>query len=446
MTLIWKLGLWAGIIWLLPVLYFLTKNEFKPKKNIITGVTLPYEAQNDPAVEALLDRCGREMKQICWTGLAAAAPSFLLQGFGAFMTYLLTWTTAACIVLFIPYVRCNKALQALKAERGWKRAADASRMVTDLTAAAGEMRWASPWWFAPPFAAGLAPLFFERELWPLWAVDAALVPLFYFCYRCLYRNRAEVVDADSRRTMALTRIRRYNWGKFWVVMAWAAGAFSIGIWLTRDRPWLCMGVALLYGVAVCAEVVGIELRVRRLQEKLTADCGPEAVDEDDRWIWGIFYYNPNDARMMVNARVGINATFNLAKRPAQIFMLFLAALLLACPLLGVWMMGMERAPVELAVTEAEITGAHFGGEWSVALEDIETVEVVEELPRLRRVAGTGLSNALTGNFNGDGWGKVTVCIDPRVGPWLLVERKDGERFLFGGSEEGAASAAAERLR
>ena len=108
-------------------------------------------------------------------------------------------------------------------------------------------------------------------------------------------------------------------------------------------------------------------------------------------------------------------------------------------------MGMERAPVELGVTETELVGSHYGGEWRVALEDIGSVEVLEERPSLRRVAGTGMDSALTGQFNADGWGRVTCCIDPRTGPWLLVTAEDGTLYLFGASEEGAAEEIAEAI-
>ena len=46
---------------------------------------------------------------------------------------------------------------------------------------------------------------------------------------------------------------------------------------------------------------------------------------------------------------------------------------------------------------------------------------------------------LTGQYNTDSWGRVTCCIDPRTGPWLLVTAEDGTRYLFGASEAGAAA-------
>lgn len=446
MTLFWKLIMWAGIIWLLPLLNAYFKSECKPKKNIIAGVTLPYSAQDDAAVLALLAQYKKDLKLTCWIMLAAAVPSLLLQGFGAFMTYWLTWTILMCLLFYVPYICCNKALRKLKEDRGWRWAEEAPQVVTDLKAAAEEMRWLSPWWFLPPFVISLVPLFFERTVWWLWGLDAVIVPVSYLCYRYLYRNRAEVVDEDSERTLALTRIRRYNWGKCWLIVAWATGFFNVGMWLTLENIWLCMAVILIYGLVVCVSVIGIEFRVRRLQEKLTADSGQGYyVDEDDRWIWGMIYYNPNDARLTINNRTGVGTTINLARRSGQILMGLGLALLLACPLVGVWLMGMERAPVELEVTETEIIGSHYGGEWSVALEDIAEVEVLKERPLLRRVAGTGMESALTGQFNADGWGRVTVCIDPRTGPWLLVTAEDGKLFLFGASEAGAVETIAAKL-
>ncbi|MDE6589079.1 MAG: hypothetical protein K2K53_01770 [Oscillospiraceae bacterium] len=446
MSIGWGLFVWAGIIWMIPFMYFMMKNQCKPKKNIVAGVTLPYEARQDETVLALLEQFRREMKLTCWISLAAVVPSLFIHSFGIFMTVWLLWIVAACFVFFIPYIRCNRALARLKAERGWRRE-DAPQTVIDLNAAVEEMRWISPGWFLPPFLISLIPLLFDRTMWQLWALDAAMVPVFYLCYRYLYRGRAEVVDDNTDRILALTRVRRYNWGRCWLAVAWATGVFNVGMWLTVDHIWWFMAVILTYTLAVCAAVIGIEFRVRSFQEKLTADSGRGYyVDDDDHWIWGLLYYNPNDRRMVVNDRVGINTTVNLARRPAQVLMGLGLALLLACPLAGVWMIGMENAPVELEVTGTELVGSHYGGHWGVALEDIQSAELLDELPQISRVAGTGMASAQTGTYRCEPWGRFTCCIDPRTGPWLLVTRTDGGIYLFGSSTQDGVETALAALR
>ena len=436
MTLGWSLFLWATIVWLAPIMYLVLKNECKPKKNIIVGVVLPVEAHQDPAVLAITERFKRELKYICWLCLAAVVPCLAIRSVGAALTAWMVWAISVGLMPLIPYVRCNKALRKLKAERGWRRE-ERPQVVTDLTAAAAELRWLSPWWFLPPLLIGLVPLLFDRELWWLWASLTAMIPISYACYRYLYRSRAEVVDEDSRRTLALTRIRRYNWGKCWLILAWATGLFGIGLWAALDHPWLSIAVISAYGLIVCAAVIRIEFRVRKLQEKLGNSQG-QYVDEDDQWIWGFLYYAPNDRRMLVNDRVGMNVTFNLARRPAQFIMALILAFVLACPLFGVWLIRMERAPVELEITQTELVASHLSGEWRVALEDIQEVQLLDTRPPLQRVAGTGMDNALTGTFRNDQWGRFTCCIDPRMGPWLLIAGKDGRIYLFGSSAQGEA--------
>ena len=38
------------------------------------------------------------------------------------------------------------------------------------------------------------------------------------------------------------------------------------------------------------------------------------VDDDDCWIDGIYYYNPNDSSKIVSSRFGYNMTYNIATK------------------------------------------------------------------------------------------------------------------------------------
>ena len=88
-------------------------------------------------------------------------------------------------------------------------------------------------------------------------------------------------------------------------------------------------------------------------------------------------------------------------------------------------MGMEKAPVELVVTEEAVTASHYGSAFTVDREDIASLEVLEELPEIRRVAGTGLPSAQTGTFRSEDWGTFTCCVDPT--PGALAPHRDGGR-------------------
>lgn len=254
--------LWGCIIWMVPLMYVLLRNEAKWKKNIVVGATLPYEARQDPEVEEVLRRYRRQLGWSCLAMLALVVPCLFVLRFSVQFIVWFFWIILAMILPQIPFVLTNKALRRIKEERGWHKRSSA-RTVSDLTAAAIPMKWLSPWWFLPPLALSLVPLALDRELWALWLVDAALVVLCYAGYRWLFRLRAEVVDENTELTVALTRLRRYNWGKTWLWIAWATGFFNLGLCLTLEWFWGAMAVTLIYGVVVVVAAIGIEFRVRR---------------------------------------------------------------------------------------------------------------------------------------------------------------------------------------
>ena len=432
--------LWGCIIWIVPLVYVLLRNEAKWKKNIVVGTTLPYEARQDPEVEEVLRRYRRQLGWVSILLLLVVVPCLFIPRFSVQFIVWSFWILLAMILPQIPFVLTNKALRRIKEERGWRQRPSA-QVVSDLTAAAIPMKWLSPWWFLPPLVLSLVPLVLDRELWVLWLVDAILVVFCYVGYRWLFRLRAEVVDENTDLTVALTRLRRYNWGKTWLWIAWATGFFNLGMCLTLEWFWAAMAVTLVYSVVVVVATIGIEFRVRGAQERLTADSGKDFyVDEDDQWIWGMFYYNPNDKRLVVNNRTGVNTTFNMAKRGAQIFMGLTALIMLALPLVGVWLMHEEAIPVELTVTETAVVARHSGTEYEVPFEDIDSVELLTERPDSSRVAGTAMESVSKGRYKNDEWGRFTCCIDPRTGPWLLLRTTDGEIWLFGASDSAATEA------
>ena len=113
--------LWLSMIWLPPLLGLFLRNEAKPKKNIIVGTTLPHEAQGDPAVLALTARYKRELKWVCLALMLPAIPGVFIRDFGLNMLLWMIWILVICVAVNIPYVRCNRALRRLKADRGWRR-------------------------------------------------------------------------------------------------------------------------------------------------------------------------------------------------------------------------------------------------------------------------------------------------------------------------------------
>lgn len=435
--MITNLILWGSVIWIPALLYVILKNEARHKKNIAVGVTLPPAAWEDEEVKAILARYRRALGWTCLGVTLAALPFLWCKSLGVSVTAMCLWLDVCLVAPYVPYWRCNRRLRACKKARGWKKQQPGT--VVNLTQAAQTVRWLSPWCFAAPLAVALVPLALDRQpwIWAVYAVDAAMVLLSWGGYRWLYRNRAETVDADPLRTEALTRVRRAAWGRCWLWTAWSMAALNLCLWLLQSRPLAMMAAIVAVSFVLVVAVIGVELRTRRLQETLTADCtGPLVVDEDEHWIGGILYYNPQDKRLVINDRTGMNSSFNLARPAGRIIMGFCVLLLLAMPLLGVWVWQEETSPVTLTCTDTALVASHAGSRWEIPLDEIQEWERLDEKPGISRIAGTGMDSVQKGTYASK-WGNITVCLDPRTGPWLLVVTEE-KTYLLGSSTAGDA--------
>ncbi len=428
--------LWVSVGWLPLLLYFFLRNETRFKKNIAVGVTLPKEAREDAEVQAALAVFKKGLLRVC-VGLTVAALLCMIaaKDFAAQYTLWCIWIIAAVTVPYVPYVQCNRSLRAIKRERGWQR--EQKETIVNIQAAAMPVRWLSPWMFLLPFAVSLVPFIYERSFWPMYLMDALMVLGCFGGYRYLYRTRAETVDDNLALTEALTRIRRYNWGKYWLFCAWLLALLNLVSSCCMQQPLLMTALTLLLCFGAIAAVIGVEFRTRKIQEKLTEKSGTDFyVDEDDRWIWGLFYYNPDDTHLIVNQRVGTGTTVNLARRSGRIICGVSALALLSLPLLGIWIGREASSPVVLEYSGETIAAEHAGTHYSIPLAEISSVELFDELPSVHRVWGTGMDSVLKGSFSSE-WGTITLCLDPRTGPWILLEGEK-ETYLVGSSEQDKA--------
>lgn len=417
------------------VMYFVMLNEVKAKKNLILGVTLPLDARLDDNVKALCTGYKRLLTVVVTAVTALAVPALFLRHDSVVFTYLIVWLIVAILLPALPYAVYNKKLKALKAAKGWYSESSGVTLV-DTKVAAMPKQKLSILWFLPPILVSLIPVIHTvvtlrktDEFGPMLAIYgsfAAIVILFAVFYRIIDRQKADIVDEDSSLSAALTQVRRHNWAKFWIFTAWFTGAFNLLFW----SLWRSSGIGLLvaiiaYTVAVTAFSLYVELKTRNIQQKLTQDSGKTVYsDEDDRWIFGLFYYNPDDSHNMVNKRVGIGMTLNMAKAPGQILTAVTVILLLAMPLVGIWMMKAESTPVDLMIVNDQLVASHTSDVYKIRLSEVQSAELLDTLPSGTRTNGTAMENVLKGSFDLKGIGSCRLCLDPRVSPYIEVKTAD----------------------
>ncbi len=221
MNNILKIVLLVAFYPVLPILYFMLRNESKPKKNIILGVTLPYDARQDESVSQI---CMSFRKHLGITALFLAVLPvgvFFVKYSSIATTYLMTWLLVTIVLPYVIFTVFHRKLKRLKYQNNWTSNA-AGKIILDTKVSVQPQKKLSTWLFMPPFVASLIPVIhaiYNKSGWMfafVFIIDAMLVAAYYLFYRILYRQRGEIIDGDTVLSMALTRVRSYNWCKVWI--------------------------------------------------------------------------------------------------------------------------------------------------------------------------------------------------------------------------------------
>jgi len=428
------LGITFIPIW--PILYFITRNYVKPKKNIILGVTLPQAVHGDDEVMAIVFGFKRWLNLTMLPLLPLMIPPFLMKSVGASLTWHMTWLLVLIVLPNAVFAFHREKLMSLKRDRGWFSDAE-SRTLVDIKAAAIPAMKISGVWFLIPCVISLIPLAYEflssSELVyaAIYAVFTIITIFFWISYHFIFLLRTETVNEDLTLTLALTRVRRYNWGKFWLAASWLTGVLNIFLWIFSENITAFLVVTLVYTIALLCIALQTEFGTRRAQQRLTAaNPGSLYVDEDEFWIWGLFYCNPNDKHFLVNDRIGMNMTVNLAKTGAKVVMGLSLLCIVAMPFIGIWILAEEATPVRLVLSETDLIARHTSNRYTIPLGEIDSVELLEELPLIiSRVNGTSLSNLSKGRFLVRGHGTSFLCLKPDNPPFLMIVAGDRTYFI-----------------
>lgn len=278
--------------------YIMLRNMSKRQKGLLLGVTLPPEADALPEVQAIVKQYRTRLGTLCLVCAALSVPLAFVQETAIALTLWMLFFFAGLALPYLPLLRANAKLKALKKAHGWQ--GSGCRMVDTGASAFALPKPIGLWTLLVPLVLCLLPMALPglpRGLMLVCGIDAACVLLLWGLGRWTFRRREDMVTEDSARNQTLLRVRRLYWDRFWRLNLWAMALLNLFLILGYRSEAAILGLSLGFTVLLLAGSLWIEFSVRRAQAALTADSGVVA-DEDDAWLGGIFYYNPTDKRFL----------------------------------------------------------------------------------------------------------------------------------------------------
>lgn len=426
-------------------------------RKLVFGVRNREEFRTGETLETVSKIYEKHRKQALWiviSGCIISVLLLLLQGkLSMVMTIWTVFVLLAIIGINVPYLLGNREMKDIKRRLGLK--ANEGISFVDLSNAGAVRALRGVQALIPNLVGFLIVLFAllvdlkvftVRNGWVQGTFLGTLVMVSFWAMGILIavlgilldRMRNDVISMDSAVNANYNRARKKILADVMIIMLWAntvfmaAGFFSL---LFFYSELLIMVGLTLYMIMIFFGVAFYVIRERKIDELYQKETLVIA-DDDDNWIFGMFYYNPKDSRLNVEKRVGVGGTINMAHPVGRILSVVLAFTLVASLFSCVWLGMLEGTPIRVLVENGQVVCHQLRDEYVIDMEKIVSVQYGElEGVHFIRVNGVGMENLLKGNFTVDNQNGCRVFLNPKAGNYVRIETKDKVYYLSGATAE-----------
>ena len=429
---------------ILLVMYFALKDSAN-RNGYCFGASLKNELREDEEVKAIDVWFRKKLK--LWTILMAIVPIpfVFIPYFSISMSLWMIWILVICFLPSVFFAVANIRVRELKQERGWND--EVSVSYADLKTATVP-RKVKLLTFLPSLILSTIPVIiacctfqgYGYEVYG-WIVGlfAVCTYLFYVCAIWTDRQKITVICEDSDTNMNFARAKKQVWKTGMLLCAWLNTAFVWFMLYLLLHSGMAVG-GLLWGTAIyCLIICGICAWIMKklfdINKKYEAKRTlRDAADDDKNWLWGMVYYNKNDKHYITESRLGTGTTINLGNKAGMITMVVSGLAILALPIMCIWMIMVEFTPIHVTVENNTIICEQLSVDYEIPLYEIDSYEVITELPDLTKVNGMGMDNVLSGTYEVYREGMYELFLNPQNELFVKIV-VDDRTYIIGGEDD-----------
>ena len=423
------------------IMAFTNSIAAKPHNYVIVENTFPADKIDDPKVLSFRKKYRKRQFQLA-SILTILDLSLLIPMkdsiFMMLFFVLIFITIAAGYLLQIRYIRKGHQLII---ENNWQLTEQPIQINTALVIEKNR-KLVSPWWFAVSFGLLLLLTFvlhnqgMESLTWVLFITCGLTVALFVIGWWAISRLPVRALTDDQTINRQYNDLTKFYWSAFM-----AATSFFVN--LIIYLPLLTVNLSdRFFEVLMISEFLLIFLfcgltfwwlfRLRNKQDQLLTQTPSFRYTGDDYYWRYSIYYNPDDRRLMIPDRIGLNITINLARVGGKIFIGLIPIILIAAMLIVVvplYVLDYHPDPLTYEVKqESVLLDGPYYREQKISFQDIEKVSLIEQLPPTgMKVNGLATENYAIGSFKVGGK-SATLFVDHQSKPILKITTKKRDYY------------------
>lgn len=426
---------------------------------LISGLSLASQKANGKLLVVSLSRADAQhpevgkitadyKRKLCLGGGLAALLSlvFLIPGLPDSLAFFLMTAFMALVLggstIILEHSRMR--LLAFKKEQGWIYGNPQVIRVDTAVSRDKKSYSAQLAYLLPPLALSFLPLAWiigKPQLQVNLPIYGALLGPFFMAihlwiHHWIQNRHISIPTVDPERNAALVKLeqRELSRASLWLtwlsLVFWLILSFQV-IWDPFDMMILAVASVLLIAVDLCI-VLRAAGRIR-LSQILYCDPGKEIIVDDDYfWHYGS-YNNPSDPRVMVEKQsFGGGMIFNLGNPRGRLYnRLVLGAVGIFIALILGFMLSFDLGGIKVVDqgTVIRVDVPVFGT--IVNKADIESVSIIDQMPKSIRTNGLGGSNLSLGQFTAQGYGKSLFFIHNDQSPYIVIKLRDKYLFING---------------
>ena len=451
MTILFSVIMSVCIIPILLIMFFMLYPKNIEKSKLILGVTARKEYTEGETFETVREFCRKRRSQALKIMIACfiiAGLSFFVRRIVFLTTGWLVFVLAAFVGITLPFYLGNRDMKNLKKRLGI--GGEKKVTLTDFNNV-GAIHTLKLKNVLPPVIFGflilVAALLIDFKVIHIktavggtfiCSVGAAVFLftelLVIIVAYVLDGLKNEVISTDSAINANYNRAKKKNMSDFTVKMLWiqslliASFVVFIVLWYSEIGIIICYFfylIILMLGICVFIK------RDRRIESRYAKEM-TVTEDEDDYWIGGILYCNPNNKRINIKKRVGVGATINLGHPIGKVISILIALVLLASIGAMVYVGIAAETPLKVRIVDDKLICHHMTDDYVIDIDDIEHSELGRDVDSLKfiKISGFGMDNLLKGSFSVNGESGCKVFLNPENGNYIKIIAK-GTTYYIG---------------